>query len=176
MANTYYLIEKVIVGAGPTTQIDFNSIPQTYTDLIIKMSYRQDGNANGSQASIVLNGNTNSIYSRGGMYGYGTGRDYAQGTSQTHARFGFMQSASFLANTFASAEMYIPNYAGSLMKSFNTISVNTNNASEIYAQGAWVGQTSSTDPITSITIKDLAGTLTGFAQYSTFYLYGILYS
>jgi hypothetical protein len=176
MANTYHLIEKVIVGAGPTAQIDFNSIPQTYTDLIIKMSYRQDGNADGSQASIRLNGNTNSVYSRAAAWGFGTGRAYAQGTSETHARFGFMQSSSFLANTFASVEMYIPNYAGSLMKSFNTISVNVNNLSEIYGQGIWIGQTTSTDPITSITIKDLAGTATGIAQHSTFYLYGILYS
>ena len=40
MAGTYKLIGSVTVGAGGAANIDFTSIPSTYTDLAIKVSYR----------------------------------------------------------------------------------------------------------------------------------------
>ena len=35
---TYTLIASNTVGSGGTASIEFNSIPQTYTDLLIKIS------------------------------------------------------------------------------------------------------------------------------------------
>ena len=40
MANTYELIASSTVGAGGASSIDFNSIPNTYTDLLVKLSGR----------------------------------------------------------------------------------------------------------------------------------------
>ena len=40
MANTYTLIASSTVGSGGAANIEFTSIPATYTDLLIKMSAR----------------------------------------------------------------------------------------------------------------------------------------
>ena len=40
MANTFEQITTVTVGSGGASSIDFTSIPQTYTDLVIKTSAR----------------------------------------------------------------------------------------------------------------------------------------
>jgi hypothetical protein len=42
MANTYEAIATVTVGSGGATDIEFTSIPGTYTDLLIKSSLRSD--------------------------------------------------------------------------------------------------------------------------------------
>ena len=40
MANTYTLISSVTVGSGGAANIEFTSIPATYTDLLLKLSTR----------------------------------------------------------------------------------------------------------------------------------------
>ena len=60
MANTYTLIASQTVGSGGASAINFGSIPNTYTDLLVKVSARMSS-ANGS-AGITFNG-TNTNYS-----------------------------------------------------------------------------------------------------------------
>jgi hypothetical protein len=40
MATTYEAIETVEVGSGGAADIEFTSIPGTYTDLVVKVSAR----------------------------------------------------------------------------------------------------------------------------------------
>ena len=40
MAVTHNLISTITVGSGGAASIDFTSIPQTYTDLLVKISLR----------------------------------------------------------------------------------------------------------------------------------------
>jgi hypothetical protein len=40
MANTYEAIATVEVGSGGAADIEFTSIPGTYTDLVLKLSAR----------------------------------------------------------------------------------------------------------------------------------------
>jgi len=172
MANTYTLIASSTVGSGGAANIEFTSIPATYTDLLIKMSLRQGGGSDGYQLGVRFNSST-SNYSRVAVYGDGSTGQTAGGSSETFARFGFAESSTFTANTFGSYEMYIPNYTSSSYKSFSTNSVTESNTSSVYAQGLWEGLWSNTSVITSILLQELSGAGTSFVQYSTAYLYGI---
>jgi len=78
-------------------------------------------------------------------------------------------NATYTANTFASAEIYIPNYTSSNYKSLSVDFVGENNATTSY-QYFTAGLFSNTSAITSLVID---GT-DNFVQYSTATLYGIL--
>ena len=63
-----FLIQTITVGAGGASTIEFTSIPQTYTDLCIKLSNRQSGT--GGSANVwdnyymSFNGSSSSKSSR----------------------------------------------------------------------------------------------------------------
>lgn len=165
MPVTYKPIATVTVGAGGAASIDFTSIPGTYTDLLLKISSRGNASAMGSNLGISFNGSTSSFT---GRYLEGTGTAAA---SASVARFISSTNANTsTASTFGSAEIYIPNYAGSNNKSFSAEGLSENNATEAYRHltaGLW----SNTAAITSITMSLLTGD--NFMQYSTATLYGI---
>ena len=176
MANTYTLISSVTVGAGGAANITFNSIPNTYTDLLLKVSSRDDrsGQPNGDLAvQIGLSGtiNTGSIYSQRRLYGASTFSGSDSTSAATSASVGMSDSATATASTFSNNELYFPNYAGSTNKSFSVDGVSENNASS----GSWqvfnAGLAATTNAITDIRLTSFFGT--GFVQYTTAYLYGI---
>jgi hypothetical protein len=167
MANTYTLITSNTVGSGGVASVTFSSIPATYTDLLVKASWRD------AQAQIYgglfyyFNGLTTN---RTNKYLEGNGASAVSGSagSNTKMYVGSGDGASATANTFANGEIYIPNYAGSNNKSSSADGVGENNGTTAYANlnaNLW----SSTAAITDITfVGD-----TTLLQYSTFYLYGI---
>lgn len=159
MANTYELIASATVGAGGASSIDFTSIPSTYTDINVLASVRASNTTSGVQ--ISFNGVTTNRSMRL-LYGSGSAAASAASGDMPFD----MTTSSQTTNTFASASIYIPNYASSNYKSVSIESVQENNATAAYAEmeaGLW----SSTAAINQVT-------LTGsFAQYSTAYLYGI---
>ena len=167
MANTYTLIASNTVGSGGTSAIDFTSIPATYTDLLLKLSVRTDrAGAVDDNLNIKLNGaTTNFTY----VYLRGSGSAVASSSGST-GYIGATDAASATASTFASVEIYIPNYASANYKSMSADSVTENNATESYAffhADLW----SDTSAITSVGF--VSGTSNNFVQYSTAYLYGI---
>lgn len=165
MATTYEAIATVTVGSGGAANIEFTSIPGTYTDLIVKISGR---NTNGGATGIYISFNS-STSSFSNKYLEGNGSTASSGS---FARYVGTETAStYTANTFNNLEIYIPNYAGSTNKSFSSDTVSENNNTLAYATfnaGLW----SNTAAITSIgfTISPPSQT---FAQYSTATLYGI---
>jgi hypothetical protein len=165
MANTYTLISSVTVGSGGASTIDFTSIPQTYTDLLISSSIRTNRSAVGSYFFLSFNGNTSNFSSR-----FLTG-DGSSATSGSQARLGGVETnANATASAFANNQLYIPNYTSSNHKSYSADSVVENNATtgfDYLIAGLW----SDTSAITSITITPEAGGT--YIQYSTAYLYGI---
>ena len=172
MANTFELIASSTVGSGGAADITFSSIPSTYTDLVVKLSTRQDGSAIGYQFGIRFNGSS-SGYSRRLIYGDGIAANSGSGSSETFSRVAFTQSSTYTANTFNNVEIYIPNYAGSSYKSFSTDGVSEGNATQIYSAGLYAGLWSDTAAITSLTVSEYSGSGTNFAQYTTAYLYGV---
>ena len=168
MAITYEAIATVTVGSGGAAGIDFTSIPQTYTDLVVLISGRSTrDNSPQDVISIGINGSyTNMSGFRLGSSGStvfagGGGIDY----------FGVGAGDTATANTFGNSYIYFPNYANTT--TFKTISadgVSENNATESTLQLA-VGLWSSTSAITQINLKPQTGP--NWKQYSAATLYGI---
>lgn len=163
MANTYIQIASVAVGSGGAANIDFTSIPATFTDLLVKVSARVTGATDFNTLSIAFNGSTSNFTSRI-LQGDGSSAVSASLTNFSGGVGGTLLTAS----TFNNVEIYIPNYAGSNYKSFSSDSVVENNATaarDTLIAGLW----SITSAINQITFSSSSN----FAQYSTASLYGI---
>ena len=164
MANTYKGISTVTVGSGGTASIQFNSIPQTYTDLVVLISGRTDRTADTDSIKIEVNSNTSSYT---WLYLLGNNAVVSSATAQR----AYVDSDYNDASTFGSAQIYIPNYTSSNNKSFSVETVSENNSTdkaqiELLAQ-LW----SNSAAITSIQLSPQFGT--NWKQYSTATLYGI---
>jgi len=164
MANTYTLISSVTVGSGGTQYINFTSIPATYTDLLIKVSIRNNASANNNTVGLRFNSDTGNTTARR-LYGTGTG----DGSDTDTQVIDVGNNAT--ANIFANIEFYIPNYTSSNYKSYSADGVGENNASAAY-QTLLAGLWSSSSAITSARLA-LEDVLLVFKEYSTAYLYGI---
>ena len=158
MANTYKLISKVTVGTDTNT-ISFTSIPQTYTDLVIKASLR--GSTATTTFAVQVNGTTVTNVRRF----FGGGTFTSSDTFNEH----YINPSNFTASVFGNTELYFPNYTSANVKSFSADSIGENNAAEAYMNlGA-----SSTGSSTAISSINLLRTSGNFVQYSTARLYGI---
>jgi hypothetical protein len=170
MATTYTLISATTVGTATST-ITLSSIPQTYTDLVLKISARGDASSLSSLLMVGFNSssiNTSCTYLYS-QYSSGTiasGRDSAA----TSAGFGYFNGATSTSNTFGSIEIYIPDYTASTTKQIGSIAMYENNASQAYgwAQASFANSTAA---ITSINLSRLIAN--NFLAGSSFYLYGI---
>ena len=165
MALTYEAIATVTVGSGGAADIQFTSIPQTYTDLLLSLSLRDaDTGGNWSEASIKPNGATSNRSQRS-VYGTGS----AAGSDSGSNIYAWISNANNTASTFGNATVYIANYTSANAKSMSIDSVTENNATGALAvlnAALW----NDSAAITSITITP---EVANFAQYSTATLYGI---
>lgn len=158
------LISTVTVGAGGASSINFNSIPQTYTDLVLVFHSREYG-SDVSFNGVIASGQ----YVRRYLDGNGaTTSTFAGTTDRLNAVFSYY---GWGITETISGSMYIPNYTSSTAKTIMSDSVSAYNGTramqQIYA-GSWSG----TDPITSIKL-DLGGGVVNFNQHTTASLYGI---
>jgi hypothetical protein len=163
---TYTLISSQVLGSSAAS-VTFSSIPQTYKDLVLKVSSRIDFSDTVFTLAAQFNSDTGANYSS--RYIRGSGTAVISSTGGTGAIYLGLQNANTsTANTFGNLEIYIPNYAGSQQKSVSVNSVEENNTTAAYSAivaGLW----SSTSAITSISLF----TSYNLLQYSSFYLYGI---
>lgn len=168
---TFTLIQPAVtVGSGGAADITFSSIPNTYTDLILKVSARTNTAQNYVSLAVRFNGDTSAVYSTRLLYGDGSAAGSGSESAQTRSQWQYGTGTSATANTFGSIDLYIPNYAGNTNKSFSGDSVSENNATNAIAalkSGLWAN----TAAITSITIYDPLPN--NFLQYTTAYLYGV---
>jgi|688.fasta_scaffold1287121_1 hypothetical protein len=168
MPNTYEVISSVTVGSGGAANIQFTSIPQTFTDLIVKLSGRSTASDLSDNLNFRINGNTSSVYSERLLYGTGS----AAGSttySGTESLLQHENANTSTANTFANIEFYFPNYTSSNNKSVSVDAVTENNGTYAAARFNAV-LFSNTSAITSLTFYPNTG---NFMQYSTAVLYGI---
>jgi hypothetical protein len=175
MANTFTKIASVTVGSGGAANIDFTSIPATYTDLVVKFSLRStasdSGGSNPSDARLSFN-NSTSGYSERMIYS-DNGTSAASAATSGSGFFnwaGTQNSNSNTASTFSNCEVYIPNYAGSNNKSVSSDAIRENNATGGIQIRLFAGLWSNSAAITSVKLAPDYG---NFAQYSTATLYGI---
>ena len=160
------LIQTLTVGSGGAASIDFTSIPQTFTDLVILFSGRSNRNAIFDNIRVQPNGATTGVSSRM-LYGNGSG---ASSFTEAYVS-GYTGGNNATASTFGNSSIYIPNYTSSNQKSFSIDSVSENNGTEaqqVLTAGLWTG----TSAITSIILDQGDGTT--WLQYTSASLYGIL--
>ena len=108
MANTYIKIASNTVGSGGVSSITFSSIPQTYTDLVIKASVRTSRGFTNDALSIKLNNksfSSESVIENNG----------------TDARVEMM--ASLWANTSAVTSITIDVYTGNTLLQYSTFTL-----------------------------------------------------
>lgn len=173
MPLTYKKIASVTVGAGGAANIEFTSIPGTYTDILLKASVRNTG-ANGYDGiQISFNGApSGSAYSGRNLQDYVTAVISQNNTGQSSFSYFYSSGANATASTFANSELYIPNYAGSSNKSISADSATEANSASAFtssrtlAAGLWA----SSSAITSLRLTPSTG---NFAEFSTAVLYGI---
>lgn len=118
---------------------------------------------------ITFNSNATN-YSATYLTGSGSAATSGNYSAQGYANGGTIDASTATANTFANAEYYIPNYAGStnkVMSTFNGSENNTTAADLTLAASLWLN----TSAITSLTIVPAVGP--NFVSGSSFYLYGI---
>jgi hypothetical protein len=172
MANTMTLIASSTVGSGGATAFDFTSIPQTYTDLRIDFSCRD--NSGGVLGNIwwTINGTTTN-YNERLLYTVNGGSATSASNTNTQAYFVFAYAdqSGATSNTFSSGSIYLPNYTSSNQKSASTDTVTENNSSSGIILGLAASLWANTAAINRITLT--AGSSASFVQYSTAYLYGV---
>ena len=148
--------------------IEFTSIPDTFTDLVVVCSLRNSsaGNQNGT---LTFNGST-SGYSERLLFGNGatTATDNASGSLINWADYHPGTNAT--ANTFGNSRTYIPNYTGSNAKSVSSDAVSENNGTTAiqYLNAALWNNSAA---ITSLRFAPSEGA--NFVAGSTISLYGI---
>jgi len=162
---TMTLIEsKTLLSAAAS--IEFTSIPQDGTDLIILMSCRSTRTFGVDGIGVNFNGVSTNLSTRS-LGGTGSG---VFSTSISTGEIGLTSDANNTANTFGNVAAYIPNYAGSTNKSWSSDDVAENNATEAY-QIIRAGLWSNTSAITSILLFPVVGP--NFVAGSTISLYKI---
>ena len=171
MATTYTLIEKITVNAATATAVTFSNIPQTYTDLVVRISARGSRATQTNDGLLInLNGVTTNITNR--YYeGVGSGTP-STGTNGWGVAYsiGIINGPTSTAATFGNAEVYIPSYASAVFKPILVDSVMEDNATTAFYDTyslLW----SSTSAINSVGFTVYNGG--SFQQYSEFSLYGV---
>jgi hypothetical protein len=167
------LISSQTLGSSAAS-VTFSSIPSTYTDLVLRTSVRESTSAQADDIYIVFNGNTSSVYS----YTYinasnatvSSSNSVTQGAPSTSVTFSdTSEGTSYTANTFASGELYIPNYTSTSSRPISSVGMTENNNAQAGMQLNAILYRG-TSAITSMALTLGSGS---FAQYSTFALYGI---
>jgi hypothetical protein len=145
--------------------ITLSSIPQTYTDLVIKFSARGSASNQYELLYVLINGTSDNAGSAVHM-GFPT-----YSATYNFMNAGYPTDAASTANVFGPIEYYLPNYTKpSVQKSFlfNGGSEMQTSSIQQYFGGILTNQTAA---ITSLSFNGEYGT---FLANTTIYLYGIL--
>ena len=170
MPVTYTLIASNTLSSSAAS-VTFSAIPGTYTDLVLRMSMRNDNPSINIGVRFTINNLSTAIYSYTTLRGLGS-----SGTaSSRETGFSFLADingagSSATANTFSSNEIYIPNYAGSARKVASIYSTNESNDTAVFMT-ALAGLIDTTSAINRFDISN--GSTFQFVSGSSFFLYGI---
>jgi hypothetical protein len=156
------LIQTITLGSTAST-IEFTSIPQDGTDLVLLASLRSTDAGASLSTTLNINGVTTNRTSR---YLEGSGST-ASSSTRTSGVALYTPGTTQTSNTFSNVSLYFANYSGATNKSFSTTGVDENNGTTAYQliQGnLW----SSSAAITSLSVSGV-----NFATGSTISLYKI---
>lgn len=147
-----------------------NNIPQTFTDLVLYASIRDNTSGGGAGQTLYMdfNGDGATNYSSRWMETNGSSAYTSSNQNQTGFRVSVVNSQGATASSYGSMTIYIPNYRSNVYKSFTCEYATENNATAIF-NGLGTGTWRNFSPITRI------GLGTGFQilQFTSISLYGI---
>lgn len=165
MANTYTLIASNTLSSS-TASVTFSSIPQTYTDLVLRGSIRSTTAIDGQ---LTFNGTGGTSYSRTYLRGDGSTAGSARNSNQAYIVLDdIYRNGSSTTNTFASFEIYVPSYTASQNKPVFYDGADETNGTTAYRYGI-AGLFRNTTAISSLTLTLTTSAVSG----SSFFLYGI---
>ena len=168
-SNSYDSIATTTVGAGGVSSISFTSIPSTYTHLQIRCLARQTGSITSAGLNVRMNNDSGGNYAWHDLYGTGSSVGVGSGnTTSVQYLINDIPGASQTASMFGVAVLDILDYANtSKYKTSRAASgADYNGSGAVHlASGVW-------QSLTAINRIDIFPN-TGFAQYSSFALYGI---
>ena len=133
--------------AVAAASIEFTSIPQDGTDLVVQMSC---ASTTSNPHGIRFNGSTTGYTFRILLNELGTVQTYTQAAYSLNGIFAFATFNSGATNPSSSAA-YIPNYSGSQNKSVSVDAVNEANTASVVS-GIVAGLWSNTSAITSLSV------------------------
>jgi len=160
------LIQTTTVGTA-TTAIEFTSIPQDGTDLMLFLSGRAAATGDNLDAIIRFNDVTTG-YNCKILQGAGTS---ISSQSTSNGRIATLPAASATANTFSSTRIDIPNYTSSRNKSYSADNATERNTTSLAYLEITAGLWSNTSAITKISF--LIPTSVNFEVGSIISLYKI---
>jgi hypothetical protein len=169
--GTYIPIATVTVSSGGAANIEFTSIPATYTDLLVKASLRDNRTDSPVTDTVITFNSSGSGYSVRMLYGNASSVGSASTSGAVYIAGQYQNTNQTTSNTFSNTEIYIPNYTSSNNKSISVDAVTETNGNPIYASivaGLWANSSA----ISSIKLAPMYGSL-AYVQYSTATLYGI---
>jgi hypothetical protein len=120
MPATYTLISSNVL-ASSAASITFSAIPATYTDLVVRVSARGSTAANTVGFVLQMNTDTGANYSYTNVQATGSTAQSINNVNNGYSNGiwnGYITGASATANTFGSAELYIPSYTASQNMSY----------------------------------------------------------
>jgi hypothetical protein len=167
MAITYEPIATQTLGSSASS-VTFSSIPSTYTDLRLVMTYLSAITGEIAGASLQFNSDTSGNYSETWLRGNGSAAASGRFTSSTYLPVGWQGYATNTIPQFNIVDIF--SYAGSTNKTVLAQESNDRNGSGVTTR--MVGLWRSTSAITSIVINENAGG-GNYRAGSTFTLYGI---
>ena len=169
MPSTYTLISSNVLSSSAAS-VTFSAIPATYTDLVLRISARNDRAVTDGTLRLTVNGNSSSIYSYSFLQGNGSAASSNRSAAIANVSDIPLVGSSATSNTFSSIEIYIPSYAASQNKPVSIFGVNETNATaiEMKANAALIASTAA---ISSIELTNVS--TFQFVSGSSFYLYGI---
>ena len=170
-AGDFESIATVSVGSGGAANVEFTSIPGTYTHLQIRMLGRLDGAVASGTGIIRYNGDTNSNnYTYHEILGNGTSASAYGSAAPESNQITTLTGATATASVFGVGITDILDYANTnkYKTQRNLGGYDNNGSGQIRLNsGLWMN----TAAITSIKITPNVGS--NFVQYSHFALYGI---
>lgn len=165
------LIASATVGAGGAASIDFNSIPQTFTDLTVVVSGRSESATTTAVLNMRFNGLSTGIYTIRQLRGSGAAVSSSATSSTSFDGGDCIPGSSSTGSVFANVQYVIPNYTQTTdHKTIILEGVAEGNISSTVNVVSSTGRSASNLAVSSITLL----TSSNWAQYSTAYLYGTL--
>jgi hypothetical protein len=172
VTNSYESIATTTVGSGGSANVEFTSIPSTYTHLQLRWIARGADASNNRNCNINFNSDTGSNYAYHILAGDGSAASASATTTTTGFLGQRMPAASATASIFGAAVIDILDYTNTnKYKTARIISAFDDNGGTFggivrFISGLWMN----TNAITSIKLQMNVGNI---AEYSQFALYGI---